>query len=167
MKLVETDLPGCVIIEPQVFGDERGFFFESFNLDRLGAHGISPRFVQGNVSSSRRGVLRGLQDTVTPLVVAGAGFAVNIGLNFALVYGAGLGVAGSAIGTVIAQWGMAAFFLRFAVREAHRQLVEYLRPLGSRRRFTDGLLHAGAAVALGLLVVGALAVWLMVRRGTL
>ena len=53
------------------------------------------------------------------------------------------------------------------LREAHRQLVEYLRPLGSRRRFTDGLLHVGAAVALGLLVVGALAVWLMVRRGAL
>lgn len=60
MKLIETDLPGCVVIEPKVFGDDRGFFFESFNLDRLGEHGISPRFVQGNVSSSRRGVLRGL-----------------------------------------------------------------------------------------------------------
>lgn len=60
MKLIETDLPGCVVIEPQVFGDDRGFFFESFNLDKLAPHGLSPRFVQGNVSSSRRGVLRGL-----------------------------------------------------------------------------------------------------------
>lgn len=60
MKLIETGLPGCVVIEPQVFGDDRGFFFESFNLDKLGVHGIAPRFVQGNVSSSRRGVLRGL-----------------------------------------------------------------------------------------------------------
>lgn len=54
-----------------------------------------------------------------------------------------------------------------AVREAHRQLVEYLRPLGSGQRLADGLLHVAAAVALGLLVVGALVVWLMVRRGTL
>ena len=60
MKVVETDLPGCVVIEPRVFGDDRGFFFESFNHDKLGGHGLHPTFVQGNVSSSRRGVLRGL-----------------------------------------------------------------------------------------------------------
>lgn len=60
MKLIETDLPGCVIIEPQVFGDHRGFFYESFNADKLAVHGLAPTFVQGNVSSSVRGVLRGL-----------------------------------------------------------------------------------------------------------
>lgn len=57
------------------------------------------------------GVLRGLQDTVTPLVVAGAGFAANIGLNALLVYGAGMGVAGSALGTSIVQWAMLAAYL--------------------------------------------------------
>lgn len=60
MKLVETGLPGCVVVEPKVFDDERGFFYESFNRDRLAAHGLSPTFVQGNVSRSARGVLRGL-----------------------------------------------------------------------------------------------------------
>ena len=60
MKVTETRLPGCVVIEPRVFGDDRGSFFESFNLDRFAEHGLSPRFVQGNVSSSQRGVLRGL-----------------------------------------------------------------------------------------------------------
>lgn len=60
MKVVETDLPGCLVIEPQVFGDERGFFYESFNHDKLAAHGLQPAFVQGNVSSSTQGVLRGL-----------------------------------------------------------------------------------------------------------
>ena len=60
MKVIETDLPGCVVIEPRVFGDARGFFFESFNRDKLAAHGLHPTFVQGNVSSSSRGVLRGL-----------------------------------------------------------------------------------------------------------
>lgn len=60
MKILETGLPGCLVIEPQVFGDERGFFYESFNHDKLAAHGLQPAFVQGNVSSSVRGVLRGL-----------------------------------------------------------------------------------------------------------
>ena len=49
MKLVETDLPGCLIIEPQVFGDDRGFFFESFNHDKLAQHGLHPAFVQVKV----------------------------------------------------------------------------------------------------------------------
>jgi dTDP-4-dehydrorhamnose 3,5-epimerase len=60
MKIIETDLPGCVVLEPQVFSDSRGFFFESFNTDKLATHGLQPRFVQGNVSSSAQGVLRGL-----------------------------------------------------------------------------------------------------------
>jgi len=60
MKLIQTDLPGCVVIEPRVFGDDRGYFFESFNHDKLAAHGLQPKFVQGNVSSSSQGVLRGL-----------------------------------------------------------------------------------------------------------
>ncbi len=60
MKLVETGLPGCLVVEPRVFEDERGFFFESFNHGRLAAHGLAPAFVQGNVSSSMCGVLRGL-----------------------------------------------------------------------------------------------------------
>ena len=60
MKVIETDLPGCVVIEPAVFGDERGFFFETWNADRYGQLGLPDKFVQSNVSSSARGVLRGL-----------------------------------------------------------------------------------------------------------
>ena len=60
MKVVETSLPGCVIIEPAVFGDDRGFFFETWNADRYGQLGLPDKFVQSNVSSSARGVLRGL-----------------------------------------------------------------------------------------------------------
>lgn len=60
MKVIETDLPGCLVFEPKVFGDERGFFYESFNHDKLAPLGLQPRFVQGNVSASSRGVLRGL-----------------------------------------------------------------------------------------------------------
>ena len=60
MKVVETSLPGCVVIEPAVFGDERGFFFETWNAERYGQQGLPTAFVQSNVSSSVRGVLRGL-----------------------------------------------------------------------------------------------------------
>ncbi len=60
MKVVQTGLPGCVIVEPAVFGDERGFFFENWNAERYAQHGLPDRFVQSNVSSSARGVLRGL-----------------------------------------------------------------------------------------------------------
>ncbi|MFK0152275.1 MATE family efflux transporter [Streptomyces sp. NPDC090499] len=73
------------------------------------------------------GVLRGLQDTRTPLYVAVAGFIANAGLNAALVYGAGLGIAGSAWGTVIAQCGMAAVYLAVVVRGARRHGAS-LRP---------------------------------------
>ena len=60
MKIIETRLPGCVVIEPAVFGDERGFFFETWNAARFGERGLPTKFVQSNVSSSSRGVLRGL-----------------------------------------------------------------------------------------------------------
>ncbi|QNP71638.1 MATE family efflux transporter [Streptomyces roseirectus] len=73
------------------------------------------------------GVLRGLQDTRTPLYVAVAGFVANAGLNAGLVYGAGLGIAGSAWGTVIAQWGMAGAYLVVVVRGARRHGAS-LRP---------------------------------------
>ncbi|MFE1170911.1 MATE family efflux transporter [Streptomyces sp. NPDC058773] len=66
------------------------------------------------------GVLRGLQDTRTPLYVAVGGFSVNAALNIGLVYGAGLGIAGSAWGTVLAQCGMAAVYLAVVVRGARR-----------------------------------------------
>ena len=66
------------------------------------------------------GVLRGLQNTKTPLYVAISGFIANGVLNVGLVYGADLGIAGSAWGTVIAQWGMAAVYLVVVIRGARR-----------------------------------------------
>ena len=60
MNVVETDLPGVLIVEPSVFGDERGFFMESFNERRYREAGIPNRFVQDNLSFSGHGVLRGL-----------------------------------------------------------------------------------------------------------
>ena len=72
------------------------------------------------------GVLRGLQDTCTPLVVATAGFSLNVVLNLVLVYGLGWSVAGSAAGTSIAQWAMAAVYLVMVERTARRHGVSLL-----------------------------------------
>jgi dTDP-4-dehydrorhamnose 3,5-epimerase len=60
VKFIETDLPGVVIIEPKVFGDDRGFFFESFHAQRFAENGLDLRIAQSNVSRSAHGVLRGL-----------------------------------------------------------------------------------------------------------
>ncbi len=95
------------------------------------------------------GLLRGMQDTRTPLIVAVIGFAANAALNAVFIYGFGLGIAGSAIGTVIAQWGMALVYLGLAVREARRRGVA-LRP---------GLRGVGSAAGLGG--------WLFLRTASL
>lgn len=60
MKVIHTSLPEALIIEPDVFGDSRGFFFESYHKDKFGQLGVHADFVQTNVSRSARGVLRGL-----------------------------------------------------------------------------------------------------------
>ncbi len=73
------------------------------------------------------GVLRGLQDTRTPLFVAAAGFTLNIALNLFLVYGLQLSVTGSAIGTSIAQWAMAVVYVVIVRRNARNHGVS-LRP---------------------------------------
>lgn len=60
MKLTETNLPGVIIIEPDVFGDERGFFMETWHQLKYKEAGLPARFVQDNLSYSGKGVLRGL-----------------------------------------------------------------------------------------------------------
>ena len=67
MKVTETKIPGLLIIEPRVFGDERGFFFESFNEKAFNeATGNNLPFVQDNHSKSAKGVLRGLHYQLPP-----------------------------------------------------------------------------------------------------
>ena len=60
MKLIETPLEGAFLIEPKIFGDDRGYFLETYNEQGYQANGISLRFVQDNESYSRYGILRGL-----------------------------------------------------------------------------------------------------------
>lgn len=60
MKVIETPLNDCVVLEPRVFGDERGFFLESWNAATFRDAGLDIHFVQDNHSRSARGILRGL-----------------------------------------------------------------------------------------------------------
>jgi dTDP-4-dehydrorhamnose 3,5-epimerase len=60
MKVIKTAIEGCLVIEPRVHGDGRGFFYEGFNARRFAEAGLDLHFVQTNVSRSEQGVLRGL-----------------------------------------------------------------------------------------------------------
>jgi len=86
MNVVNTDLPGVLIIEPKVFGDERGFFYESFNAKSFAqATGLDTRFVQDNHSRSQKGVLRGLhyqlENTQGKLVRVTAGEVLDVAVD--------------------------------------------------------------------------------------
>lgn len=86
MNVVTTDLPGVLIIEPKVFGDERGFFYESFNARSFKeATGLDVQFVQDNHSRSQKGVLRGLhyqlENTQGKLVRVTAGEVLDVAVD--------------------------------------------------------------------------------------
>lgn len=67
MRVVKTKIEGCLLIEPTIYQDQRGYFFESFNAkDFEVATGISPEFVQDNESKSTYGVIRGLHYQLAP-----------------------------------------------------------------------------------------------------
>ena len=88
MNIVRTEIPDVLIIEPKVFGDTRGFFFESFNQRQFEQlTGFAPHFVQDNHSRSARGVLRGLHYQIQQpqgklvRVIAGEVFDVCVDLR--------------------------------------------------------------------------------------
>ena len=66
MKIIETPIPGLLIIEPRVFADERGYFFESFSQTKFAEKGLISEFVQDNESKSHYGVIRGLHYQLAP-----------------------------------------------------------------------------------------------------
>jgi dTDP-4-dehydrorhamnose 3,5-epimerase len=66
MAFIKTDFPGLIIIEPTVFKDSRGYFFESYNENNFKAEGIDIKFVQDNQSKSSYGVIRGLHYQLAP-----------------------------------------------------------------------------------------------------
>ncbi len=87
MNVIATDLPEVVLLEPKVFGDDRGFFMESYNKRVLAGVGIQAEFVQDNHSRSAKGVLRGLHYQLQQAqgklvrVVAGRVFDVAVDLR--------------------------------------------------------------------------------------
>jgi len=66
MELIPTSIPDVKIIKPDVFGDDRGYFFESFHVDKFAAFGITDPFLQDNESRSQKNVLRGLHFQLPP-----------------------------------------------------------------------------------------------------
>ena len=70
MKVIDTEIEGLVILEPQVFGDDRGYFFESFSLKRFEEKVSKTVVVQDNESKSKYGVLRGLHYQLPPYTQA-------------------------------------------------------------------------------------------------
>ena len=88
MNIIDTELPGVLIIEPNVFGDERGFFLETYSAERYKKLGITMPFVQDNHSHSTRGVLRGLHFQLNHpqgklvRVVRGSVFDVAVDIRF-------------------------------------------------------------------------------------
>lgn len=87
MKFSPTAIPDLIVVEPEIFGDERGFFFESYQDREFAEHGISARFVQDNHSGSRQGTLRGLHYQIRQSqgkllrVIAGQIFDVAVDLR--------------------------------------------------------------------------------------
>ncbi|HEY0796063.1 MAG TPA: dTDP-4-dehydrorhamnose 3,5-epimerase [Acidisarcina sp.] len=85
MKVIPTAIPEVLLIEPRVFGDARGFFFESYNQRAFAEAGIPDTFVQDNHSKSSKGVLRGLHyQMVHPqgkLVRAGSGEIFDVAVD--------------------------------------------------------------------------------------
>jgi dTDP-4-dehydrorhamnose 3,5-epimerase len=109
MKATPTAIPGVLLLEPKVFGDERGFFFESYNRRAFReATGLDPDFVQDNHSRSARNVLRGLHYQVRQpqgklvRVVAGEVFDVVVDLRRSSpAFGSSLGVTLSAANRIM------------------------------------------------------------------
>ncbi|KPK86942.1 MAG: dTDP-4-dehydrorhamnose 3,5-epimerase [Bacteroides sp. SM23_62_1] len=66
MRVTEAPLPGILIIEPHIHSDSRGYFFESYNLNKLKSYGVTMQFVQDNQSKSGFGVVRGLHYQLQP-----------------------------------------------------------------------------------------------------
>ncbi len=100
MKFITTEIPDVIIVEPDVFGDHRGFFMESWHEEKFAAGGIDAHFVQDNHSRSSQGILRGLHYQIPPQpqgklvrVLSGEVFDVAVDLRrSSLTYGKWFGM---------------------------------------------------------------------------
>jgi len=139
LLLVAAGLPLSVGVV-RLLGAEGAVFSYALTYLQISLAGVPAMLVV----LAATGVLRGLQDTRTPLVVSVAAAVVNVVLNLLLVYGAGLGIAGSALGTVIAQIGAASAYVVVVIRGARRH--------GAPLRPDRTGIRAAAAASVPLLV---------------
>jgi len=146
---VATTLVGLALTGPLVglFGAAPPVAAQATTYLRWGFLGVTPLLVM----LAGTGILRGLQDTRTPLVIAVGGNLLNIALNYALVYPAGLGIAGSAIGTDLAQLLSAAVLVGVVVRSARRHGASLRPDLPGIGRAA----HAGVALVIRTLTLRA------------
>ncbi len=90
MNIIETEIPGVLIVEPKIFGDERSYFFESWSDVKYKDAGIDCNWIQNNESQSQIGVLRGLHylaapDTQAKLVRVISGAVLDVAVDIAKV----------------------------------------------------------------------------------
>ena len=130
MKVIATPLEGLLVLEPRVFGDERGFFYESYNARQFAeATGVAASFVQDNHSRSRRGVLRGLhyqiQQPQGKLVRVTAGAVYDVAVDIrkgSATFGQWYGVELSAE-NMRQMWIPAGFAHGFVVTSEHAEFL--------------------------------------------
>jgi len=129
MRITPTAIPDVVILEPRVFADDRGSFFESFNAREAAGHGITAAFVQDNHSTSERGVVRGLHYQIRQpqgklvRVVAGEIFDVAVDLRKnSATFGRWVGVAMTADNR-LQMWIPAGFAHGFSVISDRAEVV--------------------------------------------
>lgn len=77
MKIRRTEFPGLLVIEPDVYNDQRGYFFESYNKQRFDSHNLHLNFVQDNISKSKKGTVRGLHFQIEPFAQGKLCFVVK------------------------------------------------------------------------------------------
>ncbi len=134
-----------------IFGASPTVLTEATTYLRISALGLAPVFV----TLAATGLLRGLQDTTSPLVITTVGFGINLVLNVIFILGLEWGIAGSAWGTVIAQWGMAMAYLVLVRRRMRREHISLgFNPMGV-------LASASAGVALFIRTIALRAVLLL------
>lgn len=143
-----------------LFGAVPAVHAEATTYLHISAFGLAPMLV----TLAATGLLRGLQDTRTPLVVAGIGFTANLLLNLLLVLGLRLGVSGSALGTVVAQWGIAVTLVVVVARAAAREHAPLrFHPAGVLASASDGVPIFVRTIALRAVLL--LTTWVAARLG--
>lgn len=161
MKAIPTDIPEVLILEPKVFGDDRGFFYESYNRRAFSeATGLDPQFVQDNHSRSARNVLRGLHYQVSrpqgKLVRVTAGEVYDVAVDLrrsSPTFGRWVGLALSAANRRML-WIPEGFAHGFVVTSEHAEFLykttEYYAP-----QFERSLLWNDPALAIAWPIEGA------------